>query len=87
MLSSILKSQKAVEINIAIMRAFVEIRKMISLQSIVSNEILTFKKEIEEKLGEYDVQLLEIYTIMEQLLEKNKDNQNWVNRNKIGYKQ
>lgn len=70
MLSSILKSEKSALINIAIMRTFVEIRKLLSNQSEVSQQILTFKNEIEERLGEHDVQLLEIYTIMEQYLDK-----------------
>jgi phage regulator Rha-like protein len=70
MLSSVLKSEKAVLINIAIMRTFVEIRKMVSFQSEISQQMLSFKNEIEERLGEHDVQLLEIYTIMEQYLDK-----------------
>jgi phage regulator Rha-like protein len=70
MLSSVLKSEKAVLVNIAIMRTFVEIRKMISFQSEISQQMLSFKNEIEERLGEHDVQLLEVYTIMEQYLDK-----------------
>jgi phage regulator Rha-like protein len=70
MLSSVLKSEKAVLVNIAIMRTFVEIRKMLSFQSEISQQMLSFKNEIDERLGEHDVQLLEIYTIMEQYLDK-----------------
>ena len=83
MLSGVLKSKKAVATNIAIMRTFVEIRKMISFQSEISQQMLSFKNEIEERLGEHDVQLLEIYTIMEQYLDK-KSNEN---KKVIGYKQ
>ena len=70
MLSSVLKSEKSALVNIAIMRTFVEIRKMVSFQSEVSQQMLAFKNEIEERLGEHDVQLLEVYSIMEQYLEK-----------------
>jgi phage regulator Rha-like protein len=70
MLSGLLKSKKAIETNIAIMRTFVEIRKMLSFQSEISQQMLSFKNEIEERLGEHDVQLLEVYTIMEQYLDK-----------------
>lgn len=70
MLSSVLKSEKALLVNIAIMRTFVEIRKMVSFQSEVSQQMLDFKNEIEERLGEHDVQLLEVYSIMEQYLDK-----------------
>ena len=52
------------------MRTFVEIRKQISLQSEISQQMLDFKNEIEERLGEHDVQLLEIYSIMENYLDK-----------------
>jgi phage regulator Rha-like protein len=70
MLSSVLKSEKAVLVNIAIMRTFVEVRKMLSIQSEISQQMLSFKNEIEERLGEHDVQLLEVYSIMEQYLDK-----------------
>ncbi len=83
MLSGILKSKKAITTNIAIMRTFVEIRKMISFQSEISQQMLSFKNEIEERLGEHDVQLLEIYTIMEQYLDK-KTNEG---KKVIGFKQ
>jgi hypothetical protein len=39
MLSSILRSDKAAIVNIAIMRAFVEIRKAIGLHSAISQQI------------------------------------------------
>ena len=83
MLSSVLKSEKAALINIAIMRTFVEIRRMVSFQSEISQQMLSFKNEIEERLGEHDVQLLEIYTIMEQYLDKKSA----ANKKVIGYKQ
>lgn len=86
MLSSILKSRKAVETNIAIMRAFVEIRKTITLQSTISQQIMELKNDLEQRLGEHDVQLMEIYTVMEQFLDEKKERQQWDNRKKLGYK-
>ncbi len=83
MLSGILNSKKAISTNIAIMRTFVEIRKMISFQSEISQQMLSFKNELEERLGEHDVQLLEIYTIMEQYLDKKSAE----NKKIIGFKQ
>ena len=65
------------------MRTFIEIRKMITFQSESSQEMLSFKNEIDERLGEHDVQLLEIYTIMEQYLNKKSAE----NKKVIGYKQ
>ena len=52
MLSSILRSDKAAIVNIAIMRAFVEIRKAIGLQSEISQQIRELKSDLEERLGE-----------------------------------
>ena len=86
MLSSVLKSKKAVETNIAIMRAFIEIRKTISLQSALSQQIMELKNDLEQRLGEHDVQLMEIYTVMEQFLDDKTERKKWENRKKLGYK-
>ncbi len=86
MLSTVLKSKKAVETNIAIMRAFVEIRKTISLQSNFSKQIMELKNDLEQRLGEHDVQLIEIYTVMEQFLDEKTERKNWENRKRLGYK-
>ncbi len=76
MLSTVLKSKKAIETNIAIMRAFVEIRKTIALESTLSQQILELKNNLEDRLSEHDVQLMEIYTVMEQFLdEKTRTNE------------
>jgi phage regulator Rha-like protein len=83
MLSSVLRSEKAALVNIAIMRVFVEIRKTISLQSNLSQQILELKNDLEERLGEHDIQLMEIYTLMEKSLEEKQESEN---RKKIGYK-
>lgn len=86
MLSTILKSKKAVETNIAIMRAFVEIRKTIFLQSTLSQQIMELKNDLEQRLGEHDVQLMEIYTVMEQFLDEKTEQKKWENRKRLGYK-
>src|SRR5438128_5521438 len=49
MLSGILNSDKAIAMNIAIMRAFVEIRKIL----IQENDLRIQLKEIKERLGEH----------------------------------
>jgi len=86
MISSVLRSEKAALVNIAIMRAFVEIRKTISLQSKISQQIMELKNDLEERLGEHDVQLMEIYTVMEQFLEEKTENKKWEDRKRLGYK-
>ena len=85
MLSSILRSDKAAIVNIAIMRTFVEIRKAIGLQSEVSQQIRELKNNLEERLGEHDIQLMEIYAAMEQFLEESAQKKEFDNRKKLGY--
>lgn len=79
MLSSILKSKKAVEMNIAIMRAFVFIR-----QYALTHKDLTEKlKELETK---YNKQFKDIYDAINYLLNKDKQEVEQKTRKKIGYK-
>ena len=82
MLSGILNSDKAINMNIAIMRAFVEIRK-IFLQEFDFKEQL---KQIKERLGEHDVQLSQIYDAMENMLDEKASQRKWNERERIGYK-
>ena len=86
MLSTVLKSKKAVETNIAIMRAFVETRKTISFQSTISQQIMELKNDLEQRPGEHDLQLMEIYTVMEQFHDEKAEQKKWQNRKKLGYK-
>ena len=57
MLSSVLKSKQAVEINIAIIRAFVMLRKMLFNYK----ELLKKQEEIERKLSEHSSQIMVIF--------------------------
>jgi len=82
MLSGILNSDKAISMNIAIMRAFVEIRRIL----VKENDIKEQLKEIKEKLGEHDVQLNQIYDAMENLLDEKAAQRKWGERERIGFK-
>lgn len=75
-LSSVLNSEKAIEVNIAIIRAFVTFRQF----SLTYNELKTKITEIEEKFPE-------IYKALNFLIDKEKIKENQVNRTKIGYKE
>ena len=74
MLSSVLNSDKAIAINIAIMRTFVSIRHF-SLQY----------KELNDKITEIEKQFPDIYKILNFLIDKESKPGN-LERNKIGYK-
>ena len=82
MLSGILKSDKAINMNIAIMRAFVEVRKVLLRQSDLKEQL----KEIRERLGEHDTQLNQIYDAMENLLDEKAAQRKWNDRERIGFK-
>jgi hypothetical protein len=78
MLSGILNSDKAINVNIAIMRAFVFLR-----QYAISHKDLSEKlKEIETK---YDKQFSDVYEAINYLLEKDKQDTEIKERRKIGY--
>jgi phage regulator Rha-like protein len=82
MLSGILNSDKAINMNIAIMRAFVEVRRVLLKQ----NDLREQMKEIKERLGEHDAQLNQIYNAMENLLDEKAAQKKWDIRERIGFK-
>ena len=76
MLSGILNSDKAINMNIAIMRAFVEVRRIIFHQ----NDLKLQLQLIKDRLGEHDVQLSHIYDAMENLLDEKSGQKKWEDR-------
>ncbi|UKT62635.1 ORF6N domain-containing protein [Pedobacter mucosus] len=82
MLSGVLKSDKAINMNIAIMRAFVDIRKILLKQSNINDQLT----EIKERIGEHDVQLNELYDAMENLIDEKIAQLKWKDRERIGFK-
>ena len=61
MLSSVLKSERAIEVNIAIMRAFVRMRQMLVTHA-------DLKRKIEEMEAKYDEQFQIVFEAIRQLL-------------------
>jgi len=82
MLSGVLKSEKAINMNIAIMRAFVDVRKILLKQSNINQQLT----EIKERIGEHDVQLNELYDAMENLIDEKIAQLKWKDRERIGFK-
>ncbi|PIQ90758.1 MAG: DNA-binding protein, partial [Candidatus Omnitrophica bacterium CG11_big_fil_rev_8_21_14_0_20_41_12] len=62
MLSGVLHSKRAVQVNIQIMRAFIQLKRML-----LTNADL--RRKIEEMEKEYDKQFAIVFQAMEQLLE------------------
>jgi hypothetical protein len=64
MLSSVLSSERAVKVNIAIMRAFVKLR-----QTLETNRVLARKfEELEQRVGEHDEEISAILEAIRQLM-------------------
>lgn len=82
MLSGIINSDKAIAMNIAIMRAFVEVRRVLIQESGIREQL----KQIKERIGEHDVQLNQLYEAMENLLDENAAQKKWEDRERIGFK-
>jgi hypothetical protein len=83
MLSGVLNSEMAINMNIAIMRAFVEVRRAIVLDNDIRNQLKTIK----ERLGIHDSQLNQLYEALENLMDENAAKRNWKNRERIGFKE
>ena len=82
MLSGVVNSDKAITMNIAIMRAFVDVRRVLLSQSDLHQKL----NEIKDRIGEHDVQLNQIYDAMENLLDEKAAERKWNDRERIGFK-
>ena len=82
MLSGVLSSDKAINMNIAIMRAFVDVRKIVLKQGDIKEQL----SEIIERVGEHDSQLNHLYEAIENLLDNRAAQTKWENRERIGFK-
>jgi len=63
MLSSVLNSDRAIEVNIVIMRAFVQLRKMASSHTELARKL----EDLENRLGEHDEQFRIVFEAIRQL--------------------
>ena len=64
MLSSILRSKKAVRVNIVIMRAFVKLREILSTHKELAHKL----KELEGKIEKHDSEIVAIFDAIRQLM-------------------
>lgn len=77
MLSGIIRSPEAIQVNIQIMRVFVKMRKLITHYQ----DLVTKINEIEMKAAEHDEHIIRIYEIIKELIEPS-----YKNRNPLGYR-
>jgi phage regulator Rha-like protein len=82
MLASILKSKKAVQMNIAIVRAFIALKQF----AINYRELADQIKELKDTTDNHNVQLNQIYNALENLLDEKVEQKKWEDRERIGFK-
>ncbi len=90
MLAAVLNSDKAIEMNIAIVRAFVALRQICIEQKDFMNQLQKFREELHERINCHDEQLNQIYETLENMLDEQMDKKSkdleWRNRERIGFK-
>lgn len=83
MLSSVLSSERAITVNIQIIRIFTRMRQLLSTHK----EILHKLEQVEKKDMEHDEKLLLIFDYLKQLEQAKQDQQEFKNRRSIGFRQ
>ncbi len=78
MLSGILNSNKAMDVNIAIMRAFVFIRQYALSHKEISDKLIELEKKTDERFQD-------VYEALDYLMNKEKKLNEQAERNKIGF--
>ena len=68
MLSSVLRSKRAIQVNITIMRAFIKLREIL----ITHKELALKLKELESKMEMHEGQIKAIFEVINQLLSPNE---------------
>ena len=79
MLSSVLKSDKAIQTNIQIMRIFRKVRQMLLYTTEIKIDIL----QIQKKLENHDKNIELVFSYLNELTQKNENEKP---KTKIGYK-
>jgi phage regulator Rha-like protein len=89
-LANVLNSDKAVEMGIAVVRAFIALRQIAISHGRLAQQIEDEKRLLEQRIDEHDVQLAAIYDSLENLLDKKAEEEerlaSWRNKERIGFK-
>lgn len=68
MLSSVLRSNRAVAVNIEIMRTFVALRRVVEVRDALRGKLDDLEKHFESKLAEHDAQLAQVFSALRELV-------------------
>lgn len=86
MLASILNTDKAVKMSIAVVRAFISLKQVAILHKDLAVQLAELRNELHERIGEHDTQLAAIYDAIENLLDDKTEKKSWEERERIGFK-
>ena len=82
MLASVLKSKRAIKMNIAIVNAFIALKQFVVNYKDLAEQI----KEIRQTVTSHSEQLNQIYDAIENMLEDKAEQQAWKDRERIGFR-
>jgi hypothetical protein len=82
MLSCILKSDRAIEVNIKIIRVFVQLKKMI----MTHKDLILKVEKIEQQMDGQGHEIKVLFDYIKRLIEDKEENEAQQSRKRIGYK-
>jgi hypothetical protein len=82
MLSSVLNSDRAIKVNIQIIRIFIKIRELL----FAHKDILLQLEQVQQKIAEHDKNIILIFDYIKELEKEKLQKSEQQNRKKIGYK-
>lgn len=89
MLAAVLNSDRAIEMNITIVRAFISLRQLAVEHKEFMQQLKNLKTELHERIDAHNAQLGPLYEALENMLdteaEKKAKEEEWKNRKRIGF--
>jgi hypothetical protein len=82
MLASVLNSDHAIAMNIAIVNAFIALREFAANYAILADQV----QVIRQKVDNHSEQLNLIYEAIENMLDEKEERKSWEERNRIGFR-
>lgn len=82
MLSSVIHSDRAIDMNISIMRAFIAMRRFLYQYNELTEQII----DIRQSVANHNEQLTQIYDAIENLLDEKQEQNSWEGRERIGFR-
>ena len=68
MLSGVLRSDRAITVNIEIMRAFIELRRLASSYAALQKQLEVLERKMTGRLDQHDQQLDQIFKVLRHLI-------------------